>query len=399
MRDIPSRPPAAPSTGVLIAISTLQPIGINMFIPSLPAMQRDFAVDTTTIQLTISLYLLATATIMLLLGPMSDRYGRRPVLLAGLAFFVAGSLLSAIAQSIGLLLLGRVLQAGGASAGIALARAIVRDVYDRERSASMIGYVTMGMAVAPMVTPAIGGLLDEGFGWRASFVAMTGIGAVVLAYAAVAMPETNLRRSAGGGLGALASGFRQLWRERAFRLYAGLAAVSSAVFFAFVGGAPHVAVAMMKLAPSVYGFYFAFVAAGYIVGNFLTGRYAARIGMRRMIVVGCVINLAGVVCAAAPIALGLLHPVAFFAPMLLVGIGSGLVLPSAIAGAVSVRPDLAGAASGITGSVQVGLGAVATTAVGAVTDAGILGDGAWAMLTPMLVFAAIALGFAARAPR
>src|SRR5690606_11417779 len=152
---------------LLVAVAAVSPLGINIYLPSMPGMAADFGVDFAAIQLTLSLYLLTVAIGQLFIGPLSDRYGRRPVLLAGLAAFVLGSLLCLIAADIGLLLAGRVLQAVGGCAGITLSRAVVRDLYGREQAASMIGYVTMGMAVAPMLAPSIGGALDGVYGWQA----------------------------------------------------------------------------------------------------------------------------------------------------------------------------------------------------------------------------------------
>src|SRR5215213_3056608 len=150
---------------LLIAVSAVSPLGINMYLPSMPSMARSLGVDFTTIQLTLSLYLGAMALGQLIIGPLSDRLGRRPVLLIGLLTFVAGSVICLSAQSIGVLIFGRIVQALGGCAGITLSRAIVRDLYDRDHVASMLGYVTMGMAVAPMVAPTIGGVLETLYGW------------------------------------------------------------------------------------------------------------------------------------------------------------------------------------------------------------------------------------------
>jgi DHA1 family bicyclomycin/chloramphenicol resistance-like MFS transporter len=183
-----------PFIGLLIAIAAVSPLGINMYLPSMPGMARALGVDFTTIQLTLSLYLAAMALGQLVIGPLSDRFGRRPVLLIGLMVFVIGSLLCLTAQNVGLLIFGRAVQAVGGTAGITLSRAIVRDLYGRNQVASMIGYVTMGMAVAPMIAPTIGGVLETLFGWRASFAFLMVFGGVVLLFAFWYLSETNRNR-------------------------------------------------------------------------------------------------------------------------------------------------------------------------------------------------------------
>jgi len=391
--------PAVPSIGILVAVSMLQPIGINMFVPSIPGMRVAFGTDATTIQLTISLYLVATAIAMLVLGPLSDRFGRRPVLLTGLFCFALGSAAAALAESMTVLLAARAVQAVGASAGLALARAIVRDVYDRERSASVIGYVTMGMSVAPMVAPVAGGVIDELFGWRASFWLMGLFGIAVLLAALPWLPETHATRGAAAGPRALIASFGQLLRTRAFWIYTGTVALASAVFYAFIGGATHVASAVLQLSPSVYGVYFILIAFGYLVGNYLSGRYAARLGLATMINLGNLVALVALAAGGALAALHVLHPLAFFGPLLFVTLGTGLTLPSGMAGGVSVRPDLSGAAAGLMGSTQVGLGALATVAVGQLFDAGLLPGTAWFVLIPMIVFAIAACVVGLAAPR
>lgn len=393
----PQPRPAAPSVGILVAVSMLQPIGINMFVPSIPGMRVAFATDATTIQLTISLYLVATAVAMLVLGPLSDRFGRRPVLLVGLACFVVGSAAAAVAETMAVLLAARAVQAVGASAGLTLARAIVRDVYDRERSASVIGYVTMGMSVAPMLAPVAGGVIDEFVGWRASFWAMGLFGIAVMLAALPWLPETHVARGTAAGPRALLASFAELLRMRAFWIYTGAVSLASAVFYAFIGGATHVASTVLKLSPSVYGVYFILIAFGYLVGNYLSGRYAARLGLRTMINLGNLVSLASLAAGGALAALHVPHPLAFFGPLLFVTLGTGLALPSGMAGGISVRPDLSGAAAGLMGSLQVGLGALSTVAVGRLFDAGLLPGTAWFVLIPMIAFgiAAAAVGLAA----
>ncbi len=382
---------AAPPIAVLVAISALQPVGINMFMPAIPAMRADLATDTTTVQLAISLYLAATAVGMLVHGPLSDRFGRRPVLMVGLVMYILGSLVCVFAPTVEVLLSARIVQAIGSSAGMTLSRAIVRDCFDRERSASMIGYVTMGMAIAPAVSPGIGGVLSEIFDWRATFAAMCVFGVGTFLYALASLHETNPRAGQPIRAGALLRSFAALLSIPAFWKFSGTAALASAVFFAFIGGAPHIAPTVLGISPAVYGAYSALLSIGYILGNFLSGRYSARVGIPRMIHIGNVVTLAALPLMALAAALEAHHPVWFFGAMMLVSVGNGVCLPSAIAGAVSVRPDLAGAASGLTGAFHISLGAAATVIVGALLDAALWPGTVWPVLAPMIVAGILAV--------
>lgn len=389
-----TRPDAEPQPTVrsslialLIAVAAVSPLGINMYLPSMPAMARAFGVDFATIQLTLSLYLAAMALGQFIIGPLSDRFGRRPVLLTGLAVFVLGSFLCFIAPNFGVLLSGRLVQAIGGCAGITLSRAIVRDLYGRNQVASMIGYVTMGMAVAPMVAPTIGGVLETLFGWRATFVFLIGFCGTALIVTWWRLPETNADRGAGGSLHQLGNNYANLLRSRPFWGYTLTTSFVSAVFFAFLSGAPYVTIELMGRSPAQYGFYFAMVPSGYILGNFATGRLAMRAGPDRMILAGTLTILVGVAGMAALLAAGFLHPAALFGPMFFIGLGCGLVLPNGTAGAVSVKPEIAGAAAGLSGSVQIGFGALVAPIVGAS-----LGTTVWPLIAIMTTSALLGLG-------
>jgi MFS transporter, DHA1 family, multidrug resistance protein len=322
----------------------------------------------------------------LIIGPLSDRFGRRPVLLIGLLTFVAGSVLCLLAQSIGVLIFGRIVQAIGGCAGITLSRAIVRDLYGRNQVASMIAYVTMGMAVAPMIAPTIGGLLETFFGWRASFAFLIGFGGLALVFAYGRLRETNHNRASGEAARRLLQGYGSLFRSRQFWGYTLVTSFVSAMFFAFLAGAPYVMIELLGRSPAEYGFYFAMVPCGYILGNFATGRNAGTMGPNRMILAGTLLSLASIAAMAALIASGFLVPVALFGPMLFIGVANGLVLPSGIAGAVSVRPDLAGAASGLSGSFQIGFGALVAPIVGAA-----LSSTVWPLIVIMTICSLLAI--------
>ncbi|WP_420392086.1 multidrug effflux MFS transporter [Acuticoccus sp.] len=374
--------------GLLILVSMVQPIGLNMHVPAMAEMQRDLGTSSTAISLTVSAYLLATALAQLVIGPLSDLKGRRPVLLIGMWVFALGSALCALAPNAEALIAGRVIQAAGGCAGIALARAIVRDVYPRTSAASAIGYVTMGMAVAPMVTPALGGLLVEASSWRVIFLFMLVFAACAALVAQVRLIETHPPSGEDGAFGRFLAEARELLAVRAFWLYVVTLALLCTTFFAFVAGGVFVSVEVFDLSASGYGLFFMTVSVGYLVGNYVTGRYVGRVGIVPMIVIGNAATLAGVTLAMGATLAGSSHPLALFGPMLVVGLGNGFALPSLVAASVSVRPHLAGTASGLAGAFQMGGGAIASGVVGVVIDAQFWPGTLWPVLGPMLFGAA-----------
>ncbi len=354
---IPSMAARRPMLATLMIASALSPLAINIFIPSMASIARDLNADGATVGLGLSLYLAATAIIQLIAGPLSDRFGRRPVILGGMALFLLGTALCLIAQDVGLFLVGRVVQAASAT-GIALSRAIVRDVYSRERAAAMIGYVTMGLAVAPMLGPAIGGVMDTAFGWRSVFWLLAVMGVLTMTLLVFDLSETN--DETGKPIVSQFRSYGELVGASAFWIYVGTSSLTSAVFFAFLGGAPFVAVTILKMTPAGYGLWFMLAATGYIIGNFGTARLSERFGVKTLMVTGAAMTLAATALSLALIGAGFLSPMTLFGPMLLVGIGNGLALPTATAGGVSVRPKAAGAAAGLLGACQIGLGALSS---------------------------------------
>lgn len=363
----PPRPDATyPLIGTLVAAAAVAALAMTMFVPSIPSLARSFGVAEAKMQLGLSVFLATTAIVQLVCGPLSDLYGRRPVLAAAMGLFCVGTAMCLVAPSVGWFLAGRVVQ-GAAAAGMVLSRTIIRDLYGRDRAASMIGYTVMAMAVAPMIGPWIGGMLDEAAGWTATFWVLAAIGLATLMLIVLRLPETN--GTLGRPLGSQLDAYRDLLGTRDFWVFAATGSAASAIFFSFLGGASQVAANALRMSPSHYGAWFAFCAAGYVFGNFLSGRYAERVGLGPMIVAGATIGLIGPLAIVVSAWVGWGHPFALFGWIAFVGVGNGMVLPSNIAAAVSVRPDAAGAASGLVGTVQTMTGAVASAfAAWAVAD-------------------------------
>jgi DHA1 family bicyclomycin/chloramphenicol resistance-like MFS transporter len=353
---------------MLVAVSAIGPLALNIFMPSMPGLQRSFGISYGTAQLTLTLYLAGMAACQLFYGPLSDRFGRRPLMLGGLGLFVAASFLAAMAPTIETLIVARLLQALGGAAGIVLARAMVRDIYSREKSASVIAYITMAFVLAPMVAPVIGGFLDQWAGWRASFWLLTLLGTLVLASSVRFLPETLASRGPGGGGMSLLRGAVHLFSLSRFRGYALTLAFSSSVFFAFLGGAPHVMVDVLGRTPVEYGLWFILISAGYMFGNFLSGRYTQRFGIDRLMLAGNALTLfGGILCFAAALS-GLLSPATLFVPMAFSALGNGLTIPNGTAGAISVDPRVTGAAAGWSGFTQMSCGAAASQLVGSLQN-------------------------------
>jgi DHA1 family bicyclomycin/chloramphenicol resistance-like MFS transporter len=347
-------PTTAPHIVSLVAIAGLSALTMNIFLPALPAMASDLRVDYDRVQILVSGYIAMTALVQLVIGPLSDRYGRRPVMLGALLILIVSSLVCIVSTSIEVLTIARMVQTA-VVAGLVLSRAIIRDMVPMEEAASMIGYVTMGMTLIPMVGPTLGGLLSDAFGWRSNFVAILVAALLVLILVYRDLGETNRLKS--GSFSQQFKAWPRLLASPRFWGYTMAGTFTSGAFFAFLGGAPFVGGTLMGLTPSMLGLQFMFIAAGYIAGNYLSGRFARRAGIDTMMLAGGVVALVG---AAIPIIFflqGFVSSLAFFAPQVVVGFGNGLSLPSTNAGIVSVRPELAGSASGLGGAITMGGGA------------------------------------------
>lgn len=374
-----------PHVATLVAQASIAALAMNVFLPSLPSMTAYFQTDYAVMQLSVSLYLLVNAVLQVFIGAISDRFGRRPVMLVALIAFILATIGTLFATSATMFLIFRMMQAVVVT-GIVLSRASIRDVMGEAEAASRIGYVTMGMALVPMIAPAIGGVLDETFGWRGSFGLMLVAGMGVLFLSWRDMGET--KRNLGGPRQAMFTGVPELMRARRFWGYCITATLASGAFFAYLGGVPFVGTVVFDLSPSKLGLYFGAPALGYAAGNFLAGRYAARIGINRMILIGCLVGLGGMALLAVLNLAGHLSAPVFFGCFIFTGLGNGMLLPSATSGMMSVRPHLAGTASGIGGAIMIGGGAGLSAIAGAILTAE---SGAAPLIWLMLITTGLAI--------
>ena len=356
-----------PHIATLILMAGVSAMGMSVFLPSLPAMAAEFGTDYGVMQLSVSAYLGFTAIIQIIVGPLSDRFGRRPVTLAALFIFALASLGCYLAQSAEMFLVFRMLQAAVA-VGMVLSRAIVRDMVPQDQAASMIGYVTMGMSLVPMVAPSIGGLLDTTFGWRSTFLFLVfiGLGLMWLCWADQGETASSKNMSFREQLHEMP----ELFGSPRFWGYVFAAAFSSGTFFAFLGGGPYVATQVYDQPVAMTGLFLGMPAIGYALGNFLSGRFSVVMGINRMIVIGSILQLTGLGSSLALSYLGFGSAWMFFGFVTFVGLGNGLVLPNANAGLLSVRPHLAGTASGVGGAIMIGGGAILAAIAGALLERG-----------------------------
>jgi len=361
----------------LVAIAGLAALTMNIFLPSLTSISAWYGADYALAQLAISAYLAATAVLQIIIGPLSDRFGRRPIMLGGIIIFILASIGCLIAPGIYSFLAFRMIQATIAT-GMVLSRAIIRDMVEPSEAASMIGYVTMGMSLAPMIGPAIGGWLDHLIGWQSSFIILLVCGFGVLALVWFDLGETN--RHPSPSFAAQFRAYPELIRSRRFWGYTLTATFSAGVFFSFLGGAPCVAETLFGLTPASSGMYFALVSIGYMFGNFLSGRFSQSIGFNQMMIYGATTSIVGVIISLGLFSSGIIHPLSLYLPMLIVAVGNGLTLPNANAGIVSVRPQLAGSASGLGGAVNIAGGAGIAAITGAMMSDG---TGIWPLLGMM----------------
>jgi DHA1 family bicyclomycin/chloramphenicol resistance-like MFS transporter len=350
-----------PHIATLILMAGIGALSLNVFLPSLPTMAEHFGVEYALMQLSVSAYLATTALVQVAIGPISDRYGRRPVMIGTVVIFTIASVGAIYAPNFTVFLIFRLLQSAIATSFV-ISRAVVRDMVPQDQAASMIGYVTMGMSIVPMMGPAVGGVLDEAFGWQASFWMLAGGGLLLFILLYFDQGETFIKRE--GGFAAQVREYPKLLTSQRFWGYCLAAAFASGAFFAYLGGAPFVGTEVFAMEPAELGLYFGSPAIGYLIGNGLSGRYSVRVGVNRMVLIGALLTVAGMSTLMLLDLAGFSHPFVFFGFMICIGLGNGILLPNANAGMLSVRPSLAGSAAGLGGAFMIGGGAALSVIAG-----------------------------------
>jgi MFS transporter, DHA1 family, multidrug resistance protein len=341
---------------LLVAMTGVAPISLYMLVPALPMLAQSFGSDISVAQMTVSLYMVGIACSQIIMGPLSDRFGRRPVLLAGLGLMVAASAAGCFAESLPQLIVARFLQALGGATGMVVSRAIIRDLYSRDRIGAMISLVIAVMMIAQMLSPLTGGLLETAFGWRSIFYLITAASLVIAVAIAIALPETRRTRAAG-------SGFRgdvgSLFTSRAFIGYMLCQVLASQIIFVFAGGGPYLVVTHMGRSSAEYGAWFATTAFAYLIGNLFCVRFAPRHSLEKLIWFGLAMQLAGSLLNLIWGFAGLNQaPSWLFGTQMIVMFANAFVMSNSSAGAISVRPEAAGTASGAMGFLQMGVGSL-----------------------------------------
>lgn len=363
------RPNSLAVTTLLAALTAFLPISTDLYLASLPELTRVFRTDVAEVQLTLSVFLVGFAFSQLIYGSLSDRFGRRPILISGCTIYLLATIACALSSSIEMLIAARFFQAVGACSAPVLARAVVRDVHEPKEAARILSYIGTAMALAPMIGPILGSYLTVWFGWRANFIVLAIFGAASLLAVTLMLAETNARKDTNAlRLDRMARYFATLVGDRVFLGYVLTATGIYSGLFAFLSASSFVLIQVLGVPTEHFGLYFALVVAGYMAGTQIAGRTVGRFGIQRIVRLGTFVGLAsGIVMAALGWA-HVMHVAAIIVPQFVFMLAVGMVLPNSTAGAIGPFPDMAGLASALLGFFQMGGAALIGILVGHLHD-------------------------------
>ncbi|MCK8786445.1 multidrug effflux MFS transporter [Roseomonas sp. NAR14] len=359
-------PRTPPPFWLLVLVTASGTLGMHIFIPALPEAAAELGVGAGAAQLTITLYMLGLAAGQLVYGPVSDRTGRRPALLAGLGLYTLGCLGALLANSLGALLAARLVQSLGGCAGLALGRAIVRDTAEPRAAAARLALLNLVLSASPGLSPVLGGWLAVLFGWRAVFAAMLALALLTLALVLWRLPETASpgQGSGGGSPAALLRGYGRLLRQPAFLGYVVGGGLATTSIYAFMAASPFIFVEELHRPVHEVGYYYFILILGMTLGSFLANRLLQRLAMGTLLRLAGGVALLGAALFLGAVLAGRLSVVTAVAPVFLFVASCGLAAPVALTKAISVDPKAIGAAAGLYGCGQMVIGALCTVAAG-----------------------------------
>lgn len=396
MEPLPDRKIGPLFVIVLGATTAFLPLSLHIFFPALPDVKADFASSDAVVNLTVSVPLFVMAFASLFYGSLSDRYGRRPVLLSSIALFVLGSVLSAFADSMWLLIAGRILQSAGGGGGLGLARAIARDVFGADKLVKVISYLTMAYALGPMISTPVGGALVDLAGWRAVLYAASGFGAVLGLVCWRVMFETHTRRAGVGVRFAPLNDYARLFRDLKFTAYVMQSGFSTGVFFTMATATPFLMIDYLGRPASEFGLYFMCFPAGFLTGSILSSRLAGRVSPETMVFAGSLLMTTGALVQAGFLFAGHVSPLTIFLPGYFAIMAQGISLPNAQSGAINAAGDLAGTGAGIGVFIQLLAAAVFTQIYGFTADGTPVPMAATVSVSAVLVIAVGVIPFVLR---
>ena len=359
------------SAGIIALVITL--IGLTsasmgLYLPSVPSMVHALNTDFASVQLTMSVFFLGYGAFQLVIGPLSDRYGRRGVLIWSLALYAAASGVCAVAPTVGLLIAARLVQSAGACAALVIGRAVVRDTHSAAKTAQAFGYISTAMVVVPIASPIVGGQIDAWTGWQGNFVLMGLMGAAALAVLLIWLPETNEKRdSHAARIDRLLRNYVSLVAERRYRAFMLVSGFTFATIFTYSSSAPIVLIDLLGVSPTHYGYLVGAPIAMFGVSAFISARLTLRLGAIRLIEWGALITAASGLAMAAFAFTGI-TVWGIIVAAVLVNFGAGFIIPNAQAAAIAPYPHMAGTASALTGAVQMLLAAAIGAVVGQLYD-------------------------------